>query len=145
MMRRKRVILIGLVLVVLLSVGLVGGLALAQTTDAGDSPGTTLMSRVAAILGIEQSKVEAAFNQAQSEMELEALDNRLKAMVEEGKITQEQADQYKAWWQSKPEMPAGVGLSGSGGYHGMRGHGGPGGMIPPPSTSADDGSPTTTP
>lgn len=34
----------------------------------------------------------------------EALDNRLKCLVEKGKITQEQADQYKQWWQSRPDM-----------------------------------------
>ena len=75
-------------------------------TPASDnaSQPKTLLARVAAILGIEQQKVEDAFAQAQSEMQDEALDNHLKNLVDQGKITQEQADQYKAWVKSKPDM-----------------------------------------
>jgi len=31
------------------------------------------------------------------------MDARLKAMVESGKMTQDQADQYKKWWQARPD------------------------------------------
>jgi len=30
------------------------------------------------------------------------------------KLTQQQADQYKQWWQSMPTMPSGLGLPGMG-------------------------------
>ena len=47
--------------------------------------------------------MEDAFAQAQSDMRNEALDNYLKNLVSQGKITQQQADQYKQWWQSRPD------------------------------------------
>jgi hypothetical protein len=34
----------------------------------------------------------------------EALDNYLKNLVSQGKITQAQADEYKAWVNSRPDM-----------------------------------------
>lgn len=124
MLRRKRFVIIGL-LAALVLVGSLAGLALAQTSD---SSGKTLLARVAAILGIDQQKVEDAFAQAQREMRDEALDSYLKNLVDQGKVTQEQADQYKSWWQAKPDslLPGpferGFGFRGFRG--GMRGGGG---------------------
>jgi len=80
-----------------------GVIALAQTSDNTSS--TTLLARVAKILGIDQKQVEDAFAQAQRDMQQEALDAYLKKLVDQGKITQEQADQYKSWWQARPETP----------------------------------------
>jgi hypothetical protein len=97
---RKKVILIPLV-VALVLIGSITGVALAQ--DGSNGSGDTLLSRVAAILGIDQTKLEDAFTQAQKEMRAEALDNYLAEMVEQGKITQEEADQYKTWWNSRPD------------------------------------------
>lgn len=74
-----------------------------QNADNMSRP-DTLLSRVATILGIDQQKVESAFTQAQKEMRDEALDSYLQKQVEQGKITQEQADQFKAWWQTRPDM-----------------------------------------
>lgn len=34
----------------------------------------------------------------------EALDRYLQNLVDEGKITEEEADQYKQWWQARPDM-----------------------------------------
>lgn len=97
-------------------VGSVAGVVAAQTKSGNDSqPGTllatdntsqpkTLLARVAAILGIEEQKVENAFFQAEREMQSEALDRYLADLVNRGKITKEQADQYKKWWQSRPDM-----------------------------------------
>jgi hypothetical protein len=103
MWRSKKFIVAVLAATVLL-VGGIGGVALAQTGSTGDSSGKTLLARVAEILGIDQQKVEDAFAQAQTEMQNEALDNYLKNLVDQGKITQEQADQYKAWVQARPDM-----------------------------------------
>ena len=116
MWRSKKFIIIGLLATVLL-VGSIGGVAFAQT-GSGSPAGVlltqnvsenvsqpkTLLARVAKILGIDQQKLENAFTQAQSEMKNEALDNYLKKLVDEGKITQAQADQYKAWVQARPDM-----------------------------------------
>jgi len=104
MWRRKRFIIVALLATVLL-VGSIGGVALAQTGSTDNTTsGKTLSARVAAILGIDQQTVEDAFAQAKSEMQAEALDSCLQKLVDAGKITQEQADQYKAWCQAKPDM-----------------------------------------
>ena len=103
MWRRKKFIIIGLLATVLL-VGSIGGVALAQTGNGDDSQPKTLLARVAEILGIDQQKLEDAFAQAQSDMRDEALDSRLQKLVDEGKITEEEAAQYKAWWQARPDM-----------------------------------------
>jgi len=115
MWRSKKFILI-VVLVALVVVGSTAGVVLAQARNGGDSQTgvtlatdnvsqpKTLLARVAAILGIDQKKVEDAFAQAQREMRDEALNSYLQKLVDEGKITQEQADQYKKWWQARPDM-----------------------------------------
>lgn len=103
MWRSKKFIVVTLLAAVVL-VGSIGGVVLAQTGNGDDSQPKTLLARVAEILGIDQQKVEDAFAQAQSEMRDEALDNYLKNLVAEGKITEEEATAYKAWWQTRPEM-----------------------------------------
>ena len=86
-------------------VGGIGGAVYAQTGSTDNTTaGKTLLGRVAEILGIDQQKLQDAVAQAQREKQEEALDNYLKSLIDQGKITQEQADQYKAWWQSRPDM-----------------------------------------
>jgi hypothetical protein len=110
MWRRKKFIVISvLAAVILLVVGVIGGVASAQTGDAPEKTGSrTLLARVAEILGIEQSELESAVTQAREEMRDEALDARLQRLVEAGRLTQEQADEYKAWIESRPDVPAGL-------------------------------------
>lgn len=97
---RRKIILIPLGIAVLLA-GSIAGIAFAQ--DSTDSSGNTLFARVATILGIDQTKLEDAFAQVQKEMRNEALTDYLDKLVEEGKITQSEADQYGSWWDSKPD------------------------------------------
>lgn len=89
--------------------GVIGGVAYAQTgnTQIVTDPGKTFIAKVAAILGIDQKKVEDAFIQAQKQVMDEELASRLKALVDQGRLTQQQADQYKQWLQSRPNLPAG--------------------------------------
>jgi hypothetical protein len=142
--KRKWVIIGVLAAVMILAAGLIGGAAYAATstpTTTATSPGKSLADRVATILGIDQSKVEAAFTQAEKDMQTEALDNQLKSLVSAGKITQAQADQYKTWIQSRPSLPAGAGLDGGngmpgGGPHGMGMPGPMGGQMPSPTATA---------
>jgi len=103
MWRSKRFIIIGLLATVLL-VGGIGVVVLAQTENGDDSQPKTLLARVAEKLGINQQELEDAFAEARSEMRDEALENRLQNLVEQGKITQEEADQYKAWLEARPDM-----------------------------------------
>ncbi|MBI4186089.1 MAG: hypothetical protein HY530_01105 [Chloroflexi bacterium] len=108
MWRRKKLILIAVLATVLLA-GSVGGLAFAQTQNGDGSQSGSLLDRVAEILAgkginITPEQLKDAFNQAQGDMRDEALDKYLQNLVDEGRITQEQADQYKAWWQARPDM-----------------------------------------
>jgi hypothetical protein len=136
---RRKVIIIP-VLVALVLVGSIAGVALAQ--DGSDSSGNTLLARVAAILGIDQTTVENAFAQAQKDMREEAMTNYLQEMVAEGKITQEEADQYQTWWDARPDaldkLGPGFEFGGCGrGFH----HGG-GGLWMAPDQSTQSTEPT---
>ena len=114
MTRKKKIIIIALLATVVLA-GSIGGVALAKTGGSGQAGASfgqdvsanvsqpkTLLSRVAAILGIDQQKLEAAVTQAQSDIQTDGLKQRLQNMVAQGTITQAQADAYLKWWQSKP-------------------------------------------
>lgn len=101
MLKSKKTIIIAIV-VALVLVGTVTGVAFAQTGGAGTTPGSTLLSKVAKKLGIDQQKLETAFAEARKEMQEE----RLQELVKQGKITQEQLNQYKQWLQSRPDTKA---------------------------------------
>jgi hypothetical protein len=143
MLRNKKLITVMVLAATLvILVGVVGGMAYAATgttatanTTAND-PAKALYARVATILGIDQTKLEAAFTQAQKEMRDEELTSRLKSMVTEGAITQAQSDAYLKWWQSRPDVASQIDIGGGqgipGGPHGMHG---PGGNAPPAPTT----------
>ena len=140
MWRRKKFLLVGLLAAVLL-IGSIGGVALA--TDNGDDSQPearygALWDRVSEVyeqktgVALDQEALKAAFAQAQSdmraevlqklrEMETEALQNRLQNLVDEGKITQGEADQYLEWWQSRPDVSVGFSFRGMGGPRGWGG------------------------
>ncbi len=118
---RKRWIVVSL-LVGLLTIGITGGVVLAQ--EGGGSEKTSLAksfaSRVAAILGLDETQVESAMKQAAGQIQDEALQAKLDKMVESGRLTQQQADQYREWYKARPDSLA-PGL-GFGGFGGPRGH-----------------------
>lgn len=95
-------------LVGLLTVGIAGGAVLANDDEDG-SPITGFAARVAGILGIDQTQVEDAFKQAREEMADERIQAKLDAQVEAGRITQEQAEEYIEWYQSRPYDGIGIG------------------------------------
>jgi len=128
MWKRKKFV-IPLVAAVALA-GILAGSAFAQEGDGvGPPPGGTLIERLAEKLGIEQPELETAFAEVRSEMRDEAQSSRLEALVEQGRLTQEEADQFAEWWQARPEMELGN-FGGHGGHFGTafgpRGQGGPG-------------------
>jgi len=125
MWKRKKFIII-VVSVALVLVGSIAGVALAQTETSDDSQTETLFDRVAEILvnegvNVTSDQLKDAFTEAQSDMHIEVLQDRLQSLVQEGEITQEEADQYLEWWQAKPDVPAGFEFRGLGGFGGMRG------------------------
>jgi hypothetical protein len=64
-----------------------------------------LITRVAAILNINVEDLENAFEQAQSELLEKSLNTKLQELVSQGQWTQQQADQYKAWIEARPDVP----------------------------------------
>ena len=118
---RKRWLVIPVV-VLALAVAVAGGAVLAQSTGDGHG-GKSFAGRVADILGLEEDTVADATKQAWQEMHEERLQARLDALVESGRITQEQADEYKTWLDSRPEGIGRLGENGFGQHHGFHGRG----------------------
>jgi hypothetical protein len=108
---KKFIIVTALAAVVL--VGSITGVVLAQNGDDSqpEARHEALLERVCTIYQqntgdeIDPQELRNAFAEARSEMWAEALQNRLQYQVEQGKITQDEADQYLEWWQSKPDVP----------------------------------------
>ena len=101
-------------------------IAFAQGNEGGDSNAGKLATKVAEILGLDTAVVDRAIKQAREELGDEAVQNKLNALVENGKLTQEQSDEYLNWIQSKPEgIPAiGKQFFGKMRHHkGWKGHG----------------------
>jgi len=132
-MRRSRKLIVVAVLAAVVLAGSIGGIALANGDDSNpeDRFGQSL-DRVCEIyqektgVAIDQEALKDAFAQARNEAQTEAMQNRLKSMVEEGTITQEQADEFLQWQQAKPDFPFGFGFRGHCGPRGF-----PGPHMPP--------------
>ncbi len=131
-MRKRKWLIAAVVVAVLLIGGIAGGVVFASddsSSGTDDQPQAAerfqaLLDRVCAIyeektgVAIDSEQLKEALKQARSEMQDEALEEWLQGLVEKGKITQEQADQYLEWWQSRPDV--GLPLPGLGG-RGARG------------------------
>jgi hypothetical protein len=154
-MRKRKWFIPVVVASVLLIAGTVGGALVA----ASDSSSTTddqnqntnryqaLLDRACAVyqentgVALDSEQLKDALDQAQSELQEQALESQLQDLVDEGNITQEEADSYLEWWQSRPDIEAplpGLGGPGHGGGM-MRGGGfGPqGGLCPGLDTSSE--------
>jgi hypothetical protein len=126
--------------VVVASVLLIGGITGGVVASANNSSSNTtagnqtqaadryqaLLDRVCAIyeektgVALDSGQLKDALEQARSEMQGEALQNWLQNLVDNGKITQEEADQYLEWWQSRPDIKLPLpGLGGQGHEGGM--------------------------
>jgi hypothetical protein len=114
MWRSKKFIVISIIAAAVVAAG-IGGAAYAKTSTTVAAANTvlnqtantttgndTLLSRVAKILGIDQTKLQDAVKQARGDMQNDKLNTYLQNLVSKGTITQEQADTFKTWWQSKP-------------------------------------------
>ena len=114
MWRSRKLILMALLAIVLLG-AIVGGVAFAQAQNGDESQPVdqrgALLDRVCQIyeqktgVAIDRDALKDSFAQAERELQAEALQNRLQKLVDQGTITQEQADQYLQWWQSRPDVP----------------------------------------
>jgi len=101
---RSKKLLVSAVLAAALVVGSIGGAVLAADNgDTDNSQPRTLLARVAEILDVDQQELEDAFAQAREEMWVEAQDLYLQKLVDEGRITTQQAEELKAWWDARPD------------------------------------------
>ncbi len=89
-----------------------------------------ILPKVAKILNIDEATLRSAFQQAASELKQAQFDKALNNAVTNGKITQDEANQIKSWWASRPaaldKLAPGFGFQKGPGM--MRGFGGFGGM-----------------
>jgi len=126
-MRLNKKLIIIAVSVAVLLVGSIAGVVLAAGNDNSNqstAQGEDMLAKVCTIyqqntgVTIDETALKAAFTQAENEAQLAREQARLKDLVTQGKITQDQADQYLKWWQSRPNLPGGFGFGGPGGFHG---------------------------
>lgn len=125
MSKRVKILVSALVVVLLLTVGITATV-MAQEEEPTVTPEVgakgLLLAKVAEILDISEGDLVDAFKQARQEMREEALIRRLDKAVEEGRFTQDEADEFKEWWGQKPEV-LGPGLSACAlGFPALRNH-----------------------
>ena len=125
-----------------LSESLAVGVMIASTNSSSDietqaqaaARHQALLDRAIAIyqentgVAIDPEQFKDALAQAQTELKEEALETHVQNLVDEGRITQEEADSFLEWWQSRPEGLPGLGGPRPGGHIGGR-----------PAPPADDG------
>lgn len=90
----------------ILAAGLTGATALAHNGDGEeDSPKSTVATKVAEILDLDEETVKNALREATRELRSERISHRLGHLVESGRLTQEQADAYLEWYEARPDVP----------------------------------------
>lgn len=114
MWKSKKFIFIALTTILVVG-GTLGGLAIAQADDQNSSGNQTaassFLNKVAEIyekntnVAINPDELQKAITEAGQELKAQALDNYLQKLVADKTITQEQADQYKAWLDARPALP----------------------------------------
>lgn len=72
-------------------------------TGSDGGPRQVFISKVAEILELDEEQVADAFIQARQEMSEEFQQQRLQSAIEEGLITEAEAEQIQVWWQNRPE------------------------------------------
>ena len=112
MLKKKKRLVIALIAIAA-AVGITSGVVFAQDenedTTQPEARHEALLERVCEIyqdntgVTIEPEALKEAFAEAQGEMMAEAMESHLDKLVEEGVITQEEADQLKEWLEARPE------------------------------------------
>lgn len=105
MSKKMKVLVAVLAAILLLSVGGTA-MVIAQEEEPAPAPeagANGLLARVADILGISQDELGNAFRQAQQEMRQETFLRFLDKAVAQGRITQEEGDEFLEWWEQRPE------------------------------------------
>jgi hypothetical protein len=61
------------------------------------------INKVAEMLGVPPDKVRAAFQEARKERVDQSITQRIQQAVQNGVISQAEADQIRGWWRSRPD------------------------------------------
>jgi len=110
--------LIAIVALAALSVGLTAVSFADSPDDVANSDGgprQIFISKVAAILELDEEQVADAFIQARQEMREEFQQQRLQTAIDEGLITEAEAEQIQWWWDICPKAMQQLGPLG--GFH----------------------------
>ena len=120
----KRRLFLGLAAVAIMASGIAAGMAWTQVAHAQEETTTKgFAARLATILGLEEDVVQDAFKEARSDIQGERFQAKMDRLVENDRITQDEADAAIDWYEERPE---GINASrrGSGsGFYGQRGPG----------------------
>ena len=117
-MWRSKKLIIGAALAAVIVAGSIGGVVVAADNGDDSQPEAkyeALLDRICEIyqektgVAIDSQVLKDSFTQAQNELRIDALKNRLQRLVEQDKITQQQADDYLEWQQARPDVPFGFG------------------------------------
>jgi hypothetical protein len=108
-MTNRQKIVAGILIATVALTGLLVGTISADDQGGGSHQGT-LLARVAEILGINQTDLQNAFQQAmteerdarQAEMKA-AQDAHLQDLIDQGVLTQDQVDAWDAWLAARPD------------------------------------------
>ncbi len=134
MTKRKKLALTALALVLVIG-GILGGTAIVAAQDEETPPeeqaqADTILDRAAAIYeektgtALDTEALKSAYQEAGKEMLAERHAAILDKLVENGVITQEEADEYQAWLEARPDINLGPGQFNPGkGPFGQRFHG----------------------
>jgi len=77
--------------------------AVVSTSDNETSLEDVFVRKLADKLGLDEETVATAIKEVRQEMRDDALAERLQEAVDEGTITQDEADQILAWMKSRPD------------------------------------------
>ena len=139
-MWRSKKLIFGAVLAAVIVAGSIGGVVVAAGNGDDSQPQAkyeALLDRVCAIyqektgVAIDSQVLKDSLAQAQNELRIDALKNYLQNLVEQEKITQQQADDYLEWQQARPDVPLRFGFRGRGAFRVMSRMHGFGGPCPP--------------
>ncbi len=111
MWRKKSFIIVAALTVLVLGATL-GSVAMAQADDENSTDNaSSFLEKVAEVyqtntgVAIDPEALQQAITEARQTLRDEALDNYLQELVDNGTITQAQADEFKAWLDAKPDLP----------------------------------------
>ena len=103
MSKRMKIVISVVTAVLLLAIGATAVVAQEEQQTTPEVGGKGLLARVAEILDISETDLVNAFKQARQEMRDESFDQALDKAVENGSITQEEANEIREWWEQGPE------------------------------------------